>query len=1358
MGILVSPGVLVTVTDESQYASAGFGTVPLIVIATAKNKFIPGSSSTYATGTLNINTENLYLINGQRDLLQTFGAPVFYTSGGSPEYDNQLNELGLFSAYQYLGIANTAYILRANVSLSEMIPTNTEPSGEPDIGQYWLDTARSTYGIFQSNGNVNSALSWAPKTPTVLTDSSNLQLIVQGLYATDDGNAPIITITDYLVINGTGVLLTTGMSIADAASAINNTVAVTDAGITAEIYIREGKPDVTVSAISDMFYMRLVSSSITGEIELAGSDPTILTNLGFINPSTLNPDPTPTNYVVPNGDYLTEGDYVVDAYSSYNGYIENSIWQKLTMETSTETKNWWFRVGSTDDTFPGWGWREAQPRIVTGTESNPTFTIGQQCYIGIGTASPVLITVTGTTLDSFVAAVNAVLSANSFNAYAEKRSSGSSNYFSIVNYDGTDIFFNDVSTQSGLQHPWKDAGIYPYQTYYGSITGTVANPSFVAATRYVVSAAVQAAGAGYVVGDTLNVVGGTHSVTGVLQVSAIQVVTASISSAGTNFAVNDTLTFNGPNYTSPVVLRVTSIGGGGSITGLTIVSNGQYTASTPTNPVAPTSTSGNGINSTVTLGWGVATATVNTAGNYTVDPTNPVSTTGGSGVGATFNLTMGFLTSNTFTIDPGTDGSGTQTVNVPAFPNNTLNGVVAAINAKFPNGPIVASVATGGYLKITNTNGTQFVLEDVSGTPLNNAGIKVGYVFGRKLTYYGYYPSLTVPSSLDALAQENVWINTTYQNYGANYVVKRYNGSIWVQQNRNPNSGTVPMYSNDSVANAAFGGSKAIGTLYMRYNSTGSNPVQATQVLYRWDGTTWTRPEYNSGTTAPAGPPADGTLWYSTDLRVDIMVGDGQVWLGYKNYYPATDPNGVIISGSEPSTQSDGSPLVDNDIWLDSAMTPYPVLYRWDSVLGQWVLIDNTDHSSPGGIIFKDARWNANGQEGGSQLQSAMVNSNYVDSDAPNAELYPAGMLLFNTRYTTYNVKEYKVDYFPTLSPPYLSSTWVTKSGNRPDGTPYMGPLSQRAVVVAAMQAALVANTEIRAEAVNYNLIAAPGYIECLDEMITLNTDRKETAFIIADTPGTLPADGTSLQRWATNADNTAENNAEGLISSTPYAAVYYPWGLSTNLDGKTIFVPPSEMALRTYAYNDQVAYPWFAPAGFNRGLVTGVTSVGYLKSDGTYQPVTLNQGQRDILYLNRINPIAYIPGRGLVIYGQKTLNPYASALDRVNVARLINYLKYQLDNLAKPFLFEPNDKQTRQSVTNTFNSFMGNLVGLRALYDYAVICDETNNTPARIDANELWIDIAIKPTKAIEFIYIPIRILNTGDPLPNGAQNPTNV
>ena len=125
-----------------------------------------------------------------------------------------------------------------------------------------------------------------------------------------------------------------------------------------------------------------------------------------------------------------------------------------------------------------------------------------------------------------------------------------------------------------------------------------------------------------------------------------------------------------------------------------------------------------------------------------------------------------------------------------------------------------------------------------------------------------------------------------------------------------------------------------------------------------------------------------------------------------------------------------------------------------------------------------------------------------------------------------------------------------------------------------------------------------------------------------------------------------------------------------------------------------------------------------------------------------------------MVIYGQKTLDATSSARDRVNVSRLICYLNYQLDLLSKPYLFELNDIQTQKSVTATFTSFLGNLVSLRALYDFAVVCDPSNNTAARIDANELWIDIAVKPEKSIEFIYIPMRLLNTGAPLPGANRN----
>jgi phage tail sheath protein FI len=124
---------------------------------------------------------------------------------------------------------------------------------------------------------------------------------------------------------------------------------------------------------------------------------------------------------------------------------------------------------------------------------------------------------------------------------------------------------------------------------------------------------------------------------------------------------------------------------------------------------------------------------------------------------------------------------------------------------------------------------------------------------------------------------------------------------------------------------------------------------------------------------------------------------------------------------------------------------------------------------------------------------------------------------------------------------------------------------------------------------------------------------------------------------------------------------------------------------------------------------------------------------------------ITFFTGVGLVNYGQKTRAKNASALDRINVARLIVYMRRQLDIIAKPYVFEPNDKLTRDEIRNSVESFLLELVGQRALYDYLVVCDDTNNTPSRIDKNELYVDVAIVPVKAVEFIYIPLRIKSTG-------------
>ena len=137
------------------------------------------------------------------------------------------------------------------------------------------------------------------------------------------------------------------------------------------------------------------------------------------------------------------------------------------------------------------------------------------------------------------------------------------------------------------------------------------------------------------------------------------------------------------------------------------------------------------------------------------------------------------------------------------------------------------------------------------------------------------------------------------------------------------------------------------------------------------------------------------------------------------------------------------------------------------------------------------------------------------------------------------------------------------------------------------------------------------------------------------------------------------------------------------------------------------------------------------------------------MIYENDLNPIAFIPQRGLTVWGQKTLSAVTSALDRVNVSRLIAKMRYDLARLLEPFLFEINDPVTRRSAQVVTERYLAGLKSLRALYDYAVRCDESNNPPEVIDRNELYVDVAIKPARAIEFIFVPITVLGTGDDFP---------
>ena len=892
MATLVSPGVSVTVSDESQYAAATQGTLPLLVIATASNKADASGSAT-ASGTKPANAGVAYLVSSQRELVETFGEPKFYEVGGSVVQGSETSEYGLLAAYQYLGVSNNAYIIRADVDLSELEASSTAPAGVITNGTYWHNTSKSDFGMFKWSGTA-----WAAQTVSVLHD------------------AP-----------GTG----------------------------------------NVEAISGGF-------------------------------------------AAPSNNFGQAGDFAVVTSTANVSYYE-------------KVASAWVLAGDT-------GSSDFQFKMFAPTlNSAGAALVAGDVYVRLATAG-----------------------------------------------GGLDVDLNVYNSTSGL------------------------------------FTAVQA-----------------------------------------------------PAYASDDLASAT-------LTSL-----------------------------------GDVYAMYNTAAN---------------GFGH-FNLKRH-------------SGATTSVITTGVLPSTTA---------------ITGSIIIEGETRTFSSATIDAVITDMqANAPLNTANVKVEKIGTNKIRF----------TKTDG---------------------KELNIS--------------------SAAHHAVFGLTA---------STVSASV-------------WEALSYQAKSTQITGTLAEGTLWYSSSLNIEIMknVNNGGT-MEWQKYAWSEDTNSLapsecqLVSGA-PTTQKDGTALVTGDIWVDGDAVPYATIYRWSG--SAWVKLDNADQSSTNGMVFShyshDAPYDADG----------VAVARTAHASAANPDLHPEGILMVNMDYSTYNVKK------------YTNGKWEWASGINTDGSGKFGPDAQRHMVVEAMQSAISSNDGIRSEAVYFNLIGAPGYFELMDEMITLNKDKKEIAFVIGDTPMSLKSDSTSLKNWA-SANVPAET----------YAAMYYPHGLSSDLSGNDVVIPSSAIALRTIAFSDQVSYPWFAPAGLTRGVVSNATQVGYINSEDEFVKVQLSEGQRDVLYGQRINPIADFPSTGMAVYGQKTTQATASALDRVNVARLTNYMRHNLDQLSRAFLFEQNDKITRDNMRDAVERFCGNLVTQRGLYDFLVVCDNSNNTPARIDRNELWVDVAIQPAKAVEFIYIPLRIRNTGETL----------
>jgi hypothetical protein len=988
-------------------------------------------------------------------------------------------------------------------------------------------------------------------------------------------------------------------------------------------------------------------------------------------------------------------------------------------------------------------------------------------------------------------------------AYTPLQSIGSIGQYAVVATDSSNRVYykagNDLTTTNTNYNKWLLVGTPAWHASHPAITGNVTSTNFSLTTTSTNYYMVFNTGTGVNAANVQIPIGTTYTLANVstaINSAAITGITADVVNGklviytdGTSSSFGNT-TIDGKVRVSAPAGSALSILGNVGITAGTYVSTAFQTADTAEIGYNP-----NGYGTFVDVPpW-----TNNTSiGDYNAPNGSVWLKTGATGGGSDFvfkkyNATTGLWNTqavNTYpseagalyTLDPlgGGQNIAAGTIYMNEDPNtyNTSSLGYSGWKARVRN--VSGAVAAVGISTApTFTVGSQFTISaTVAGAPI--ATTVTGTITSTTADANAFVAAVqaaagSVSPALPVTAQVNA------------------NGSITITHTQGGRIVLTPVGGTYNAPSSALFGNNSYSSGLGTINNVSAIGTGTTAVFVISGFSTLS---YTVGSSIPVADPADGTMWYFSDPTVvDIMINTGTAWKGYQNvtsdargYNLAnTDPVGVIAAAVSPTTQSDGTALVSGDLWLNTSdLENWPALSRWNG--SAWIAIDNTDQITTNGIVFADARWDSTGTtDPASDNETSIVTlltSDYTDLDAPNPLLYPRGMLLLNTRRSGYNVKKYVNNYFNTTADnvsnysnattyakgakvqsggviyvslstnntgnaisnttywaPLKTSTWVTTSGLKTNGSPYAGHNAQRQVIVSALKSALDSNTEIREDQFKFSLICAPGYPELIPNMISLNNDRANTAFVIGDTPMTLSTNVVDITNWSN------DTNGDGLATNDPYLGVYFPSGLSTDLGGNTIMVPPSHMALRTFLYNDNVAYPWFAPAGTRRGLVSNATDLGYLDTaTGEFVRTGVNQALRDSLYQLKINPVTIIPGIGLVVWGQKTRDPNTESMDRINVARLVNYVRTIFASAGNAFLFEPNDKITRDQFAAVLNRALNDLVAKRGIYDYLVVCDTTNNTPDRIANNQLYADVAIEPMKDVEFIYIPVRLFNPGD------------
>ena len=446
----------------------------------------------------------------------------------------------------------------------------------------------------------------------------------------------------------------------------------------------------------------------------------------------------------------------------------------------------------------------------------------------------------------------------------------------------------------------------------------------------------------------------------------------------------------------------------------------------------------------------------------------------------------------------------------------------------------------------------------------------------------------------------------------------------------------------------------------------------------------------------------------------EIASNNDDLWIIAKDrgYWGNNIRVGIVDYDTQTAILSGGTP----DGWAGTDGTFYSIVGGIDSKLKNdkellMVVQESSDNGETWGTV---------------EVWNASLDENATDSQGLNKFVEE----VINNGSSVIRVAVSSSNKGADTNAPNVPSEWITEEFKQfSGGSDYISDDLEDDIIVEALE--LIEDKE----AYNINIIIDSDNSETVkSKMVTIAEDRMDTIAIldckrshVVNNKGNEASDITQWRKGIVS---------PGLNINSSYAALYGNWiEVYDKYNQKYRWIPTSGYMAGIYAYTDQVTDSWFAPAGLNRGQIDNVRRLAW----------NPNLSNRNSLYINGINPIVSFAGKGKVVWGQKTMLDEASAFDRVNVRRLFMTVEKSVAASSQYFVFQPNDRDTRRLLVSIIDPFLADIRARKGLYDYLVVCNTTNNTSERIDRNELWCDVYLKPTKAAEFVVLNFIATRTG-------------